>query len=127
MLRFPLSRPSTRGRGSGGLRSVSSPGRGRCFSRSCISASTTWSMHSTVLSTWRWRLCWSSLSSGGEHDASCLPDLPHDGAGELVGVVVRRHLHVDHVSGDESHLGMARDVDRPEYHRGLTAGRRVCV
>ena len=36
-------------------------------------------------------------------------------------------LHVDHVCRDESDLGMARGVQRPEDHRCLAAGRRIRV
>src|SRR5207302_9476776 len=84
-------------------------------------------MRSTGLCTSRWRRRWSRDSSGGGAAGRelRLPDFPHDGAGQLVGIVVRGDADVDHIRGDETHLRVPCGVDRPEYHGSLTARRRV--
>src|SRR6059058_39257 len=94
------------------------PGRRRCSCRSCISASTTWSTRSMAFSTSRSRRFSSKDSSDGGRGALDLrlPDLPHDGSGQLLGIVVRRDAHVDDIGSDEANLGVLRGVARPENH-----------
>src|SRR6202011_754593 len=93
--------PFMHGFDSGLLPLAWSSGHLRSWLRSSIWASTTSSTHSTDFSMWRWRRSLSKASLGGEPGGPlprlCLPDLPHDRAGKLVGIVVRGNLRVDDI------------------------------
>src|SRR5437879_588675 len=104
---FRRLRLSTRGEGIDCWRSALSDGLRRLGSASSTWASTTSWTRSTVSSTSRSPPPSSRPCPDGEPLVRLrLPDLPHDRAGELVGVVMGRHANVDDIRRDESHLGM---------------------